>query len=281
MSASLRDHVIAPRLAALPARVSAPRRQADLGATLENLRRRVPEATRLTLCAHFPQGIDAWQARQAVMATLDQWSAVPTWFESASLAVDVAATGTAADFSHALAGAARRARVGLLLDLPAAPHQVDPGRHPCEGPEALRRMATHLQPLLTPTITLASRWLRSRDDARWAVEQGLPVRLVPGVDADPQQPQRDACASVRALVRQIAGKVPSVTLAWPDPGTVTDLLRSLLKAGTPCDLEWQAGSPNGAQRQLARGLKVPMRVIAPWTVSTIDLNTPNSVARPQ
>jgi len=283
MSVSTRDPVVAQHRARLPVstRARTPQPQASLGAMLEGWRRLVPEATVLTISATLPLGVDAQRARQALLDLVTGWSQQPTWFERTSLAFDVSATGTAADFCATLSAAAGSAGLGLVLDLPAQSRQADASRCPCEGPEALRRLATLLRPRLAPTLTLASRWLSSRDDARWAIEQGLPVRLVPGIDADPQQPQRDPGAGVRALVRQVAGKVPHVTLAWPEPGAALDVMRALRKAGTACDLELAPGSPWGALRQVARSAGVPARVHGCWQALGGELNSLHNDARPQ
>jgi len=281
MSVSTRDPVVAQHRPRLPLKARAQLQQASLGAQLEGWRRLVPEATVLTISATLPLGVDAQRARRALLDLVSGWSKLPTWFEHSSLAFDVSATGTAADFCETLSAKADVAGLGLVLDLPAQSRQADPTRCPCEGPEALRRLATLLRPRLAPTLTLASRWLCSRDDAQWAIEQGLPVRLVPGGDADPQQPQRDPGAGVRALVRQIAGKVPHVTLAWPEPGAALDVMRTLRKAGTACDLELPPGSPWGALRQVARSAGVPARVHGCWQALSAELNSPHNAARPQ
>lgn len=283
MSVSMRDSVAArgtrmpfdtrPRPAPL---------HLNLEATLEGWRRLVPEATMLTVTTTLPVGVDVQCARQAVLGWVSGWSRLAPWFERSSLAVDVSATGTAAEFGSTLATGAERAGLGLVLNLPAQSRQADPARSPCEGPDALRRLATHLRPHLNPTLTLATRWLRSRDDAQWAIEQGLPVRLVPGSDADPRQPLRDPGAGVRALVRQIAGKVPQVTLAWSDPGAALEVLRTLRKAGTACDLELPLGSSLGALRQVARSAGVPVRVHGHWRMLVgSELSSPHSGVPPQ
>lgn len=284
MSVSSRDPVVTPQQGLrLPfsARVRHAQPQASLEALLESWRRLVPEATVLTISATLPLGVDAQRARQALLEFVTGWSSLSPWFEHASLCFDVSATGTATDFCTLLSTSASSAGLGLVLDLPVPSRQATAARSPGEGPEALRRLATLLQPRLAPTLTLASRWLCSRDDAQWAIEQGLPVRLVPGIDADPRQPQRDPGAGVRALVRQIAGKVPQVTLAWPEPGAALDVMRALHRAGTACDLELPPGSPWGALRQVARSAGVAARVHGRWQALSGELNSQRNDVRPQ
>jgi hypothetical protein len=236
---------------------------AGLTEALEGLRRRLPEAAQLTLALRGPWGPDSLLARQYPLALLNAWPQVPGWFEHTALALDVHSTGTAADFCTALAIAAQRAALGLVLDLPptgphGASHDLDACTH------SLRRMVMGLPAQSRPTLTLATRWLRSRDDARWAIEQGLSVRLVPGAAADPRQPQHDVGASVRTLARQLAGKVPHVTLVCPDPGAALDALGLLRKAGTACDLELGHDWPEGALRQVARRAGVQPRAYIAW-----------------
>lgn len=252
-----------------------------LDAVLESWRRLIPEATMLTFSPVLPLGMDAQRARETLLNRVDTWLDLPQWFEHTCLAFDATATGTAADFCATLSGSAKRAGLGLVLDLPTPSRITESTRGLCESPDVLRRLAPHLRPQITPTLTLATRWLRSRDDAQWAIEQGMPVRLVPGGDADPRQPQRDPGAGVRVLARHIAGKVPHVTVAWPDPGAALEVLRLLRKAGTACDLEVSPDRPLGALRQVARSAGVPARVHGRWSPLTHRISTPHSDVRPQ
>lgn len=274
MAVSLRD----PALAALrPDRSTA----TPLEAALPGWRRAIPEARRLTLQVRLPRGVDAETARGALLDLLARWTGLPTSFEHQALAFEVASTGSASRFCLQLADAACSAGRELVLEpsdaLPMAPA-------PQQASDTLRTMALALQSsprhLLmganTATLTLPCRWLRSGDDAQWAAEQGLPIRLIPGIAADPRQPQRDPGAALRSLLRQVAGRVPHVTLAWPDPGAAHEALRILRCNGTACDLEVAAEAPSGALRQMARSLGVPVRLRGVWGLAGDALGHPRS-----
>lgn len=274
MSTHTHDRILVPLAARSPVLSAPPSLAAGLGEYLEGLRRRLPEATQLTLAWRGPQGGDPPWVRQQLLALLASWQRPPAWLQHTALAVDVQSTGTAADFCAALAAATMQASIGLVLDLPT--RRLHCPDHSLDAyPQALRRMVQRLPAECRPTLTLATRWLRSRDDASWAIEQGLPVRLVPGAAADPQQPQQDVGASMRTLVRQLAGRVPHVTLVCPDPGATQDALGVLRRAGTPCDLELGHHWPQGALRQIARQAGIRPRVYAAWAAPGLrePLNT--------
>lgn len=244
-------HVPAMRAPALPD---------PLGQRLQTWRRQVPDLQRLTLRLRLPHGGDAAMARRTV---LDQIEAAPrpAGLSDRRLAFDVAATGSAPLFGEALAATAAAEQCAVVLDLPDA----SSGRDDLDAMDALRRLADAARHSQRLTVTLGTRWQRSLDDAQWAAESHLPVRLVPGHTADPRQPQLAPAAGLLAMARRFAGRWPHVTLAWPDASTALEALRWLMRAGTPCELEISAQRPSGALCQTARRLGVPLRLTCDWT----------------
>ncbi|MEO8296478.1 MAG: hypothetical protein ABI574_01580 [Burkholderiales bacterium] len=115
-----------------------------------------------------------------------------------------------------------------------------------------------------PTLTLVGRWLRSRADADWACERGLPLRIIKGHQADPHRPLHDAQAGLLSLLQRVAGRASFVTLATNDPVIAHEGLRRLRRAGTACELELLRGLPGTAAEQVARRHGVPVRMYVPW-----------------
>jgi hypothetical protein len=69
---------------------------------------------------------------------------------------------------------------------------------------------------------------------------------------------------LQSTLRVLAGRVPHVTLAWPDVSGMVEALRLLQATRTPCDIELAPGRPVGALQQLARRLGVPLRIVCDW-----------------
>ena len=65
--------------------------------------------------------------------------------------------------------------------------------------------------------TLPGRWLRSVDDARWASDRGLFVRVVKGEWIDPADPQRDKREGFLDVIDALAGRTSRVGVATHDP----------------------------------------------------------------
>jgi hypothetical protein len=241
--------------------VAAPAADNALAASLHRWQQRVPEARRLTWCLRAPRGTDAALVRRAL---LDGLSCLPDplGWDAGDVGFDVAATGSAGLFGEALAGAARQAHHPLVLRLPE--HRLASPAQDLQAPDAVTRLAEALAGRCAVTVSLAARLQRSRDDAQRAAEQGWSVRLVPGAVADPQQPQLAAAAGLMSMLRQLAGRVPHVTLAWPDASAALEAVRVLQRAGTPCDIELVHGQAIGPLRQMARRLGVPLRFVCDW-----------------
>ncbi len=112
--------------------------------------------------------------------------------------------------------------------------------------------------------TLPGRWLRSPDDARWASEHGLFVRVVKGEWIDPADPQRDKREGYLEVIDALAGRACRVGVATHDPTLAAEAIRRLQQAGTPCDLELLYGLPMQAAISQAHDLGVPVRAYVPY-----------------
>lgn len=113
-------------------------------------------------------------------------------------------------------------------------------------------------------FTLPGRWQRSLVDADWVVDRALPVRVVKGQFPDPHDPDRDRRKGFLAVVERLAGKAKHVSVATHDPAVIEPALRTLLEAGTSCDLEVLYGLAWRSGVATARRLCVPARVYVPY-----------------
>lgn len=255
MAVSFKDLQRGPEGLAAPAVVDA------FAVSLRGWQQRVPEARRLTWRLRAPRGTDAALVRRVLLDGLSRLPD-PSGWDACDAGFDVSATGSSPLFGEALAAAARHAQRTLVLHLPDAP--LSSLEQDLQAPDAIVRLTDALTRHSASTVTIGTRWQRSREDARWAIEHALPVRLVPGAVADPRQPLLAPAAGLQCTLRLLAGRVPHVTVAWPEVGGALEALHLLRRAGTPCDLELVEGRPIGALRQLGRRLGVPLRIVCDW-----------------
>lgn len=113
-------------------------------------------------------------------------------------------------------------------------------------------------------FTLPGRWQRSLDDAHWASERNLMVRVVKGEWPDPDDPQRDLRAGYLATIDQLAGRARHVSVATHDPPLAAEAVRRLQAAGTPCNLELLFGLPMRDSIRQARQMGIEVRVYVPY-----------------
>jgi proline dehydrogenase len=114
------------------------------------------------------------------------------------------------------------------------------------------------------SCTLPGRWRRSVDDAQWAIENRLPVRVVKGQWADPADPNRDLRAGFLEVIDQLAGRAASVAVATHDIPLALEAIRRLEAAGTPCTWELLYGLPMRAAVQQAAERDIAVRVYVPY-----------------
>ncbi|SFI10275.1 GNAT family N-acetyltransferase [Planctomicrobium piriforme] len=126
--------------------------------------------------------------------------------------------------------------------------------------ESLHRQFPNLQ----LSYTLPGRWKRSLSDAQWAVEQQLPVRVVKGQWADPEDPQRDLRAGYLEVIDALAGKARHVSVATHDLELAAESIRRLMAAETPCDVELLYGLPMKKAIRQAQAASLPVRIYIPY-----------------
>ncbi|NQT16541.1 MAG: GNAT family N-acetyltransferase [Planctomycetes bacterium] len=112
--------------------------------------------------------------------------------------------------------------------------------------------------------TLPGRWRRSLDDADWATQRGLFVRVVKGEWPDTADPNRDPHAGYLEVIDRLAGRAARVGVATHDPKLAADAVRRLQEAGTPCDVELLHGLPMRSSIRNARELGVDVRIYVPY-----------------
>lgn len=109
------------------------------------------------------------------------------------------------------------------------------------------------------SCTLPSRWRRSLADAEWAIELGIPVRLVKGQFPDAPGAECDPAQGFLQLVDALAGRRSHVAVATHDQPLARESLRRLRQAGTSCELEQLYGIRHGWEG-VARPFGVGMRL---------------------
>ncbi len=114
------------------------------------------------------------------------------------------------------------------------------------------------------SFTLPGRWVRSLEDAEWAVNRGVSVRVVKGQWGDPAMPRRDSHKGFLDVIDRLAGGGGSVAVATHNPALAAPALERLMKAGTPCELELLFGLPSKAVLRIAGSMGVRCRIYVPY-----------------
>jgi proline dehydrogenase len=127
--------------------------------------------------------------------------------------------------------------------------------------------------------TLAGRWRRSVDDVARAATLGLRVRVVKGQWPDPSANGLDPRAGFLSVVDRLRGHRHTVAVATHDDALLTESVRRVRDAGTPCTIELYFGLPFRAPALAARALGAPIRVYvayghggAPYTSADLKRN---------
>ncbi|WP_183354341.1 hypothetical protein [Geomonas silvestris] len=114
------------------------------------------------------------------------------------------------------------------------------------------------------SLSLPTRWKRSREDARWAARRGVRVRLVKGDFPAPAGEELDPMEGCLELVDQVAGQVPELALASHDCALALDTVMHCRKSGTKVSLELFFGRPSTAMLALGKDLGVPVGFYVPY-----------------
>ncbi|GFO70322.1 hypothetical protein GMLC_39010 [Geomonas limicola] len=114
------------------------------------------------------------------------------------------------------------------------------------------------------SLSLPTRWKRSREDARWAAQRGVRVRLVKGDFPGPADEELDPMEGCLELVDLVAGQVPELALASHDCALALDTVMHCRKTGTKVSLELFFGRPATAMLALGKDLGVPVGFYVPY-----------------
>lgn len=122
--------------------------------------------------------------------------------------------------------------------------------------------------------SLPGRWNRSIEDAQFAIDHNIIVRVVKGQWPDPVAPDLDPAAGFLDIVRKLSGKAPLVRIATHDPGLARDSIEILHSSGTACELELLYGLPVTRILPLIAETGVRVRMYIPyghaWVPYSID-----------
>jgi proline dehydrogenase len=156
-------------------------------------------------------------------------------------------------FTDALATRCRDRGIGLHFDSLALEHQAQ-----------TFGLIERLIPVgATLGCTLPGRFAQSVNDAERAVTHRLRVRVVKGQWEDPHHPV-EARAGFMAVIDRLAGRAAHVAVATHEPRLAEEALTRLAARGTPAELELLLGLPVHGAREVARRLKVPVRIYIPY-----------------
>ena len=132
------------------------------------------------------------------------------------------------------------------------------------GPETADRSRQLFDQFLgrgaTLSYTLPGRWARSVDDAAWAAERGVAVRVVKGQWSDPADPASDLRAGFLRVIDALAGRARHVAVASHDAPLVAEAISRLRAAGTSCQVELLHGLPMRRVLRLAGSLSLDVHV---------------------
>lgn len=114
------------------------------------------------------------------------------------------------------------------------------------------------------SYTLPGRWARSIDDAAWAAERQMVVRVVKGQWADPLDPTRDLRQGFLNVIDALAGRARHVAVASHDVPLVAEAVDRLRRTGTSCEMELLYGLPMRESLRLADRLALGVHVYVPY-----------------
>ena len=114
-------------------------------------------------------------------------------------------------------------------------------------------------------LTLPARWRRSLRDARWAVENGVRVRIVKGeFKADNPSEEMEPHNGFLRLVEVLSGSLPEIAIATHDTKLAEKAISLARRNGTKVELELLFGMPMPELIGLKRETFVPLRLYVPY-----------------
>jgi proline dehydrogenase len=213
-------------------------------------------------------------AGEGKTATLGYWD---VGRDSGRMVADIGLNAIRAVAAHDLDGyislkpPALRFDAGMAGELAAAAVAHRRNLH-CDshGPEVADRSNAMLQAMIDRLggqhlgTTLPGRWKRSLDDADWAVERKLNVRVVKGQWPAPGDPGRDLAAGFLAVIDRLAGRARHVAVATHETALAREAVARLKTAGTPCEIELLFGMPAEPLIRWARENGIAVRIYVPF-----------------
>jgi proline dehydrogenase len=229
---------------------SAYRAGATLDDALEVCRRLAAHGLRSTIGYAARPGEPARAVADAYLAAFDRLSGEQL---DCYVSVKLSGLGFDAGLFGELEAAAERSARRLHLDA-LAPETADATWRVLDGARRAGRLGT----------TLPGRWRRSAGDTSRAVGLGVAVRVVKGQWADGGDRSVDAAQGFLQVVDRLRVHTGGVGVATHDVRLLTESLRRLTAAETPCEAELFYGLPFRAPALAARRLDVPIRVYVPY-----------------
>ena len=113
-------------------------------------------------------------------------------------------------------------------------------------------------------MSFPGRWRRSADDASRAAELGLAVRVIKGQWAHGADGDVEPAEGFLRIVDRLCGHTGGVAVATHDVTLLTEALRRLNAAETPCEVELLYGLPFRAPAVAAWDLGIPVRLYVPY-----------------
>jgi proline dehydrogenase len=112
------------------------------------------------------------------------------------------------------------------------------------------------------STTIPACWKRSLQDIDWAIERGVPMRIVKG-----QWPDRtsvNAEHDFMLAIRHLAGRADKVNVATHNPELARESLECLRAAGTSGGVELLYGLPTRRVLAVAADFEAPVRIYIPF-----------------
>ena len=130
-------------------------------------------------------------------------------------------------------------------------------------------------------MAIPGRWLRSDDDAEFAIERGLRIRVVKGQWPDPEDPSIDLREGYLRIIDRIAGRAAFVGVATHDAPLAAKAMKILADAGTPFEQEFVYPLP--IDDALKEGAKygVGARLYIPYGAAWLPYSVKRAIKDPK
>jgi proline dehydrogenase len=133
----------------------------------------------------------------------------------------------------------------------------------------------------TVSYTIPGRWARSVEDAAWAAQRDITVRVVKGHWPDPDHPQIDPAEGFLRVIDQLAGAARHVAVATHDPALAAKAVSRLRASDTTCHLELLHGLPMRPSLELADELELGVYVYVPYGKAYLPYALSKAKAEPR